>query len=83
MRTFGIAASTGLLIGTDDLGWHWLYGLVHHLEEAVHHATGAFGGVLAWLTNTAASAVLGLIVGAVVVAIMHVLPIGKKDRHAA
>ena len=67
-----------LLAGTDTLGWHWLYGQVHHLEEAVHHATGAFGGALGWVVNTTASAILGLIVGSVVLGIVHVLPIGKK-----
>lgn len=73
-----------LLVGTDTLGWHTLYGLVHHAEEAVRHAVGsAFGGVLAWLTNTAVSAVIGLVVGTVVVGIMHVLPVGKKDKHEA
>ena len=68
------------LVGLDDLGWHAPYDLVHHLEEDVHHAVpGALGGVLAWLTNTAASAVLGLVVGAVVLAVVSVLPFGKKD----
>ncbi len=71
-----------LLVGTDDLGWHWLYGQVHHLEEMVHHATGAFGGLLGWLVNTTASAIIGLIVGSVVMAIISVLPIGKKEHHA-
>ncbi|OMC31150.1 ABC transporter [Mycobacterium sp. GA-1841] len=72
-----------LLVGTDTLGWHTVYGVVHHAEEAVRHAVGGgFGGVLAWLTNTAASAVIGLVVGTVVVGIMHVLPFGKKkDAH--
>jgi predicted DNA repair protein MutK len=69
-----------LLQGTDTLGWHPPYGFVHHLEEEVHHATGAVGGVLAWLVNTAASAVLGLVIGAVVVAIVHVLPFGRRDH---
>ncbi|MBX7432402.1 DUF808 domain-containing protein [Mycobacterium sp. Y57] len=69
-----------LLVGTDELGWHWPYGLVHHGEEYVHHVAGV-GGVLAWLVNTAASAVVGLIVGTVVVAIVQVLPFGRKDKH--
>ena len=69
-----------LLVGTDNLGWHWLYGQVHHAEEAVHHAVAGVGGLLAWLVNTAASAVVGLIVGAVVVAVVHVLPFGHKER---
>jgi hypothetical protein len=70
-----------LLVGTDDVGWHAPYGLVHHAEEFVHHAVEGAGALLAWLTNTAASAVVGLVVGTVVVGIMHVLPFGKKDAH--
>lgn len=69
-----------LLVGTDELGWHAPYGLVHHAEGYVHHVSGV-GAVLAWLINTAASAVIGLVVGVVVVAIMHVLPLGNKHEH--
>jgi uncharacterized protein len=72
-----------LLVGTNDLGWHLPYSLVHHVEEDVHHAVQAVGGLLAWLVNTAASAVIGLVVGAIVVAVVHVLPFGKKDSHDA
>ena len=71
-----------LLVGADTLGWHWPYGTVHHWELAVHEATGVAGGVLGWLVNTAASAVVGLVVGAAVVAILHVLPFGKKHDDA-
>ena len=59
-----------ILVGTDELGLHFLYGAVHHLEEIVHEAAGALGGVLAWLVNTVASALLGLVVGALVVVVM-------------
>jgi predicted DNA repair protein MutK len=62
-----------LLVGADTLGWHPPYELVHHAEEAVRAATGALGGVLAWLTNTLGSAVVGLVVGALVAAVMHVI----------
>jgi predicted DNA repair protein MutK len=62
-----------LLVGVDELGWHAPYDLVHHAEEAVHGVAGV-GGFLAWLTNTLASALVGLLVGAVVVAVMHVIP---------
>jgi uncharacterized protein len=71
-----------LLLGTDTLGWHTLYGFVHHLEEQVHHAVPGAGGVLAWLVNTTASAIIGLIVGAIVVAIVHVLPFGRRKDDA-
>ena len=50
-----------LLVGTDELGWHAPYGFVHHVEEDIHHAVEAVGGVLAWLVNTAASAAIGLV----------------------
>jgi hypothetical protein len=71
-----------LLVGADDLGWHTPYEWVHHLEEDVHHATGALGAVLGWLVNTALSAVAGVVVGAVVVAVMHVLPFGHGKAEA-
>jgi len=76
-----------LLVGVDDLGWHAPYDLVHDLEHAAHESWHALGAVLGWLTNTACSAVVGLAVGAVVVAVMHVLPFGhgkgKKKADAA
>jgi predicted DNA repair protein MutK len=38
--------------------------------------------VLGWLVNTAASAVIGVLVGAVVVAVVSVLPFGHgKPEH--
>ncbi|WP_076258281.1 DUF808 domain-containing protein [Intrasporangium flavum] len=78
LSTVGIAAMLWvgghiLLVGVDELGWHWLYGQVHHLEEAVGGVAG-IGGVFAWLVNTLASALIGLVVGAVIVAVLHVLP---------
>jgi uncharacterized protein len=56
-----------ILVGADELGWHGPYDAVHHLEELVHDLP--LSGVLEWLVNTAASAVLGLAVGLVVAAI--------------
>ncbi len=61
-----------LLVGGDELGWHVPYDLVHDLEEAVHDAGAS--GVLEWLVNTAASAVVGLAVGIAVTAAVAKLP---------
>ncbi|HSE55873.1 MAG TPA: DUF808 domain-containing protein [Nocardioidaceae bacterium] len=72
-----------LLVGVDDLGWHAPYDLVHHLEEGVHDAAHAVGGLLAWVVNTAASALVGLVVGAVAVAVWHVLPLRGRKGAAA
>jgi uncharacterized protein len=71
-----------LLVGLDDLGWHHPYDVVHHAEEAVHEATGAFGGFLGWCVNTLASAVVGVLVGAVAVAVAHVLPFPREKAAA-
>ena len=85
LSTVGMAAMLWvgghiLLVGADELGWHAPYALVHAAEEAVH-AVPAVGGVLAWLANTLASAVIGLAVGALVVAILHLVP--RRTRAAA
>ncbi len=67
-----------LLVQVDELGWHWPYAQVHHLEEEAAHAVEAIGGVVSWLVNTALSAVVGLVVGAVVVLVMHLLPFRRQ-----
>lgn len=59
-----------LLVGMHELGFDLLYDPVHDLEEVVRDAAGGFAG---WLTNTAASAALGLVVGAVLVAGMQLV----------
>src|SRR3712207_8668724 len=68
-----------LLVGSDELGLHAVYEAVHHLEEVAHDATGALGGVVAWLVNTLASALLGLVVGALIVVFMS-LTFHRRDR---
>lgn len=72
-----------LLVGADELGWHWPYGLVHDLEDLVHDI-GALSGVLAWLLNTAASAVVGLAVGMVVAtAVAKITEMRRPPAHHA
>jgi uncharacterized protein len=56
-----------LLVGMHDLGFDLLYDPVHALEDAAKEATGALGGLVGWLVDTVASALLGLAVGALVV----------------
>lgn len=62
-----------LLVGSDELGWTTPYHLVHELEDLVHHVAGV-GGVLAWVLDTLASALVGLVVGVVVNAVVARLP---------
>lgn len=70
-----------ILVGAMELGWTGPYDVVHDLEEGVK--VGGIGGVLAWLVNTAISAVIGLIVGALAVAVFMQLPFGKHDDEPA
>nr|WP_231755064.1 DUF808 domain-containing protein [Pseudarthrobacter sp. GA104] len=74
-----------MLQGAYDLGWHLPYDLVHALEAPVAGIAG-IGGLLAWLVNTLCSAVLGLVWGLAVMAVLHpllkALPFGKeKGQH--
>ncbi|WP_216693122.1 DUF808 domain-containing protein [Dietzia psychralcaliphila] len=62
-----------LLVGLDELGATAPYHLVHLLEEPAAAVAGV-GSVLGWLVNTVCSLLFGLVVGAVVVAIAHVIP---------
>lgn len=70
-----------LLAGAKEMGWSAPYDLVHHVEVAAAGLIPAIGGFIGWLTNTSLSAVVGVACGAVLVAIMHVLPFGKKHAH--
>jgi predicted DNA repair protein MutK len=65
-----------LLVGFDELGWTTPYHLVHELEHLVADVPG-IGGVLAWMVNTAASALVGFGVGWVIVTIGERLRFAK------
>ena len=54
------------------------------LIEGLARAAGGvplIGPVTGWLTTAAASAVVGLVVGGVIVAVMHLIPRGKRAAH--
>jgi predicted DNA repair protein MutK len=70
-----------LLVGADELGWHGPYDLVHRLEDPVHDVAG-IGGALAWLVNTFASAIVGLVVGMLVVGLVTLVKSVRQDRPA-
>ncbi len=71
-----------LLVGADELGFHPPYEFVHHIEEDIHHAVAGVGAALGWLVNTIFSAIIGVIVGFVVVGVMHFLPVGHGEKAA-
>ncbi|GAA4776588.1 DUF808 domain-containing protein [Novosphingobium ginsenosidimutans] len=60
--------------GAKKLGFKPPYEAIHAVEHVVHEATGALGGVLGWLTNSALSGVVGLILGTIVALALHKVP---------
>ncbi|MDR2723152.1 MAG: DUF808 domain-containing protein [Cellulomonadaceae bacterium] len=54
--------------------WTWPYETVEHLAHTVREAVPGVGAVLGWLTETALSTVVGLVVGGIALAVIHALP---------
>ncbi|WP_447555434.1 DUF808 domain-containing protein [Vreelandella sp. EE22] len=65
-------------LGADGTGWfNAPYDWVHHIEHDIGEATGALGGLLGWGFNTLCSALIGFLVGSVVVGAFHLVPFKK------
>ena len=60
-----------ILHGAHELGLHTPSDLAHAAEHWVEAATGAAGAVLGWLTYAVLSALVGLVLGAIVAAVVH------------
>ncbi|GAA0648524.1 DUF808 domain-containing protein [Brevundimonas lenta] len=71
-----------LLHGSHTLGLAWPAEPVEHLAHAVAGALGPVGGVAGWLTTAVISAILGLIVGAVIALVMHQIARLKPGKAA-
>ena len=67
-----------LLVGAEELGWHFPYDAVHDAEYAV--ADLPLGGLVGWSVNTLISAVVGFFWGLIVVGAVASLP---KESHPA
>lgn len=67
-----------LIVGAHELGWDPPYDALLAAEDSVHGVAGV-GGVLGWLVNTGLSALVGLIAGVVIVAVVSQFQ--GKDEH--
>lgn len=68
----------GLIVhGLHEFHWDLIPGAIHHVAESAEHAAPAIGGFLNWLVNAAGGAIVGLVVGGVVVGALHLLPSKK------
>jgi predicted DNA repair protein MutK len=68
-----------LIANSAEVGWHWPHDTVQHWEESLHDAVPGLGAVLGWLLDTVVSAFVGLLVGALVVAVLHLRPGRTED----
>lgn len=62
-----------LVTGVDELGWHLPHEVVHHLQETV-----GGGDAVAWIVETACSAVVGVVLGTVVLVVVTM--VGRLRR---
>ena len=62
-----------LLHGSHELGLHAPSDAAHAVQHAIEHVTGPLGGLLGWLGYAVVSALVGLVMGALVVGVVHML----------
>jgi hypothetical protein len=68
----------GIIVhGLEHFGWETVPHFIEHLAELAGHAPGV-GAVAGWLTFAACSAVVGFVIGGVIVAVVHLAP---KQKH--
>ena len=65
--------------GADKLGWHAPMELLHLLAGPAEHLNPFLG----WLVDSLVSAAIGLVLGAVVVAVLHLLPFRRAHGEAS
>ena len=70
-----------LLHGLHELGIHGPSDIAHGIQHAVEAATGALAGVLGWLTYASLSAIVGLVAGAIVAVIVHMVQKARGKAH--
>ncbi|MET0587440.1 MAG: DUF808 domain-containing protein [Novosphingobium sp.] len=62
-----------VLHGSQELGLHGPSDIAHGVQHAIEHATGFLGGVLGWLGYAVLSALVGLVLGAIVAFAVHAI----------
>ncbi|NNC52331.1 MAG: DUF808 domain-containing protein [Erythrobacter sp.] len=72
----------GIIVhGTHELGFDLLYDIAHGAEYAVKSTTGALSGFLGWLTYAAISAIIGLVLGAILAVVIHKFMPEDREAH--
>jgi predicted DNA repair protein MutK len=62
----------GLIVhGLHEFHWDLIPGTIHHLAEGAAHAVPAIGPVIDWLVNAIGAGIVGLVIGSIIVAVLH------------
>jgi predicted DNA repair protein MutK len=68
----------GLIVhGLHEFHLDLIPGAIHHVAEGAAHAVPAIGGFLDWLVNAIGGAIVGLVVGGIIVGMLHLFPSKK------
>ena len=68
----------GLIVhGLHEFHWDLVPGAIHHVAEGAAHAVPAIGGAVEWIVNAAGSALVGAVIGGIIVAALHLVPSKK------
>lgn len=68
-----------IVAGLEKFGYGWIAHAIHGDATAAGHALPFLGGMVTWLVETIGSAFIGIVVGAVIVGLLHLLP--RKGAH--
>ena len=79
MRILGVVGTAamlwvggGLIVhGLHEFHWDLVPGIIHHVAEGASHALPAIAPVVDWVMNAVGAAIVGLVVGGIVVAVLH------------
>ncbi|KEQ54228.1 DUF808 domain-containing protein [Sphingobium chlorophenolicum] len=62
----------GLIVhGLHEFHWDLIPGAIHHVAESAAQAVPAVGPVVDWVVNAVGAGIVGLVVGGIVVAVLH------------
>ncbi|MBH1993409.1 MAG: DUF808 domain-containing protein [Sphingomonadaceae bacterium] len=65
----------GLIVhGLHEFHWDLIPGTIHHLAQGTANALPAIAPLADWLVNAVGGAIVGLVIGGVIVAALHLLP---------
>jgi predicted DNA repair protein MutK len=62
----------GLIVhGLHEFHWDLIPGAIHHVAEGAAHALPALSAVIDWVVNAIGAAIVGLVIGGIIVAALH------------